>query len=357
MSWQHGMTPYEVLRINNNASAETIVEAYRKLIVTVHPDRNPSAEALSQFKLILEAYELLSDPVLKYAYDQEPISTFSVFFKGPFDFKIRKDRSKSLLDASWKHDLMSGEQFHLILQLQRDIFDLDDIDIHWDLLFDDCDQIEPSKGNACLMLEYLLDHVALRSQSGKRWEEMAEVGVCDIESLRHQHRRLSMSIFSGWGWSVLDQDVIATLNEFKAPHIAEQQYRAAAQIAGCTLRDICAKLPEVRETRKNASLAFAAGRKVFAYIDRLDHQALISLYMKSRRAEEILADVKYSRDPISRPDSDHQWVRLPSDMLLDKPNLEKVVIESYRSVALNRMLQALDNSELAFATSVRSSEN
>ena len=65
-------THYETLGINESASADEIKNAYRKLAMQWHPDRNngdPAAEA--KFKEINSAYETLSDPTKRGAYDQE----------------------------------------------------------------------------------------------------------------------------------------------------------------------------------------------------------------------------------------------------------------------------------------------
>ena len=61
---------YETLEISENASADEIKKAYRKLARKYHPDINKSKDAEEKFKEINAAYEILSDANKKAQYDQ-----------------------------------------------------------------------------------------------------------------------------------------------------------------------------------------------------------------------------------------------------------------------------------------------
>lgn len=60
---------YEVLGVERDADAKSIKNAFRKLALKYHPDRNKSADAEERFKEIAEAYAILSDPKKRSQYD------------------------------------------------------------------------------------------------------------------------------------------------------------------------------------------------------------------------------------------------------------------------------------------------
>ena len=80
---------YELLGVGRNASEDEIKKAYRKLALQHHPDRNPGdKQAEETFKLVSEAYQVLSDAHKRAQYDQYGHAAFgdSGPFAGGFDF-------------------------------------------------------------------------------------------------------------------------------------------------------------------------------------------------------------------------------------------------------------------------------
>lgn len=60
---------YEVLGISREADQKTIKDAFRRLALQYHPDRNKEPGAEERFKEIAEAYAVLSDPNKRADYD------------------------------------------------------------------------------------------------------------------------------------------------------------------------------------------------------------------------------------------------------------------------------------------------
>ncbi len=62
---------YEVLGVERGAGEDALKKSYRRLAMKYHPDRNPDdTRAEESFKEAKEAYEVLSDPQKRAAYDQ-----------------------------------------------------------------------------------------------------------------------------------------------------------------------------------------------------------------------------------------------------------------------------------------------
>jgi hypothetical protein len=92
---------YAVLGIDRDATDKQVKAAYRKLAKKHHPDVNPGdPESASRFREITDAYNILSDPLLREHYDRhhppEPGSTIS-FGQSP-----AASRVLAVLEDTWK---------------------------------------------------------------------------------------------------------------------------------------------------------------------------------------------------------------------------------------------------------------
>lgn len=71
---------YSILGVSSNASNEEIKKAYRKLSLENHPDRhNGNIEKTNKFKVITEAYKILSDELERKNYDSLSINNIVDF--------------------------------------------------------------------------------------------------------------------------------------------------------------------------------------------------------------------------------------------------------------------------------------
>ncbi|MCA9450764.1 MAG: DnaJ domain-containing protein, partial [Candidatus Omnitrophica bacterium] len=83
---------YEVLGVGRDADKEILKKAYRKLALEHHPDRNQGdPEAEEKFKEATEAYEVLSDPRKREAYDRFGHQGLDGGFGGGFNTEAFRD--------------------------------------------------------------------------------------------------------------------------------------------------------------------------------------------------------------------------------------------------------------------------
>ncbi|XP_067871224.1 dnaJ homolog subfamily A member 4-like [Heterodontus francisci] len=123
---------YDILGVKPNALSEEIKKAYRKLALKYHPDKNPDEG--ERFKLISQAYEVLSDPKKRDLYDQggeqaikeggvggggfsSPMDIFDMFFGGGGRMQ-REKRGKDVVHqlAVSLEDLYNGATRKLALK-------------------------------------------------------------------------------------------------------------------------------------------------------------------------------------------------------------------------------------------------
>jgi hypothetical protein len=66
---------YEILGVKSTASPDAIKRAYRRLVKRYHPDVNKAKGAKEMFLEVKEAYELLSNALLRREYDERTAAT------------------------------------------------------------------------------------------------------------------------------------------------------------------------------------------------------------------------------------------------------------------------------------------
>lgn len=62
---------YKILGVPRNATINDIKSSYRKLVMKYHPDVSRTKDTEDMFKLINEAYTILSNPTLREKYDKK----------------------------------------------------------------------------------------------------------------------------------------------------------------------------------------------------------------------------------------------------------------------------------------------
>jgi hypothetical protein len=65
---------YDVLGVSQDSGLEEIKQAYHRLAMEYHPDKNPSPWAAEKMKQLNEAYRILGDPALRADYDKRTFS-------------------------------------------------------------------------------------------------------------------------------------------------------------------------------------------------------------------------------------------------------------------------------------------
>lgn len=93
---------YGVLGVDPSSDDETVKKMYRKLALTLHPDKNKSVGAEGAFKILSEAWSLLSDKGRRTTYDQKRC------VKKVFEKVIPKKPSKPVGKNSIRRSVNNG---------------------------------------------------------------------------------------------------------------------------------------------------------------------------------------------------------------------------------------------------------
>jgi curved DNA-binding protein CbpA len=92
--------PYKMLGVLRNATSETIEKAYRSKIHKYHPDINKEPGSKEKFQEIQTAFETLSDPVKRAAYDNTTEQIQRRPAKGIYNPRMLYKSSSGLSDKS-----------------------------------------------------------------------------------------------------------------------------------------------------------------------------------------------------------------------------------------------------------------
>lgn len=105
------------------------------------------------------------------------------------------------------------------------------------------------------------------------------------------------------------------------------------------VRSICLALPETKEIEAWGHPTFRAGKKMFAACGGEAGSWQLGMKMSFDRQRQLLEDDRFFPTPYAA----HQgWVSLHLGASTDWVEVEAVIEEAYRQVALQRMLKVLD---------------
>ena len=105
------------------------------------------------------------------------------------------------------------------------------------------------------------------------------------------------------------------------------------------LRRLCLSLPEAREVEAWGHPTFRAGNKIFASVGFRDDRPCVGLKAERSDQDVLVDDVSIFR---SKYVGQHGWITVLLDGKIDWGMIEDLVLNSYRLVALKRMVKALD---------------
>jgi molecular chaperone DnaJ len=171
---------YEVLGVDRDASDEEIKKAYRKLAVKFHPDKNPGDKSAEEhFKEIGEAYEALSDPQKRAAYNQ--------YGHAAFDPRTRAGRGGGF----------SGGGFHDPFEIFREVFSGNSI---FEEFFGRQDPSQPQRGDDLRYdLEITLEEAVLGCEKKISITKSVRCATCDGSGMEHGSKTRVCSTCGGHG--------------------------------------------------------------------------------------------------------------------------------------------------------------
>ncbi|KAG6463204.1 hypothetical protein O3G_MSEX013736 [Manduca sexta] len=107
------VTFYEILGVSKQASTQEIRQAYKKLAIKYHPDKNPGEAEQEKFLRITEAYETLKDPEKRRNYD---IYGSYPSYSKKYDYKSQSEYDNLYYNGLYHNDpfvdTLSGASFY-----------------------------------------------------------------------------------------------------------------------------------------------------------------------------------------------------------------------------------------------------
>ena len=127
------------------------------------------------------------------------------------------------------------------------------------------------------------------------------------------------------------------------PAPASQPDRTASRPVIQRLRDLCLALPGTSERSSWGHPNFRAGKKIFAAFEIIDGRPSIAFRLPPGEVEELVRGKEFFVTPYGRG----LWASMWVDGRVTWKLVDRLLRDSYRVVALKRMLAALDNSRPA----------
>ena len=113
----HPRSYYELLGVSHSADVTTLRRAFCTLSKALHPDTTalPAEEAARKFQQVCEAYELLSDPLRREAYDEIlDVENSTLIAHGDQYANLSKEVFKNARSQEVRRSFSGGELFSLL---------------------------------------------------------------------------------------------------------------------------------------------------------------------------------------------------------------------------------------------------
>jgi molecular chaperone DnaJ len=179
--------------VGRDADAEDIRKAYRKLAVKFHPDKNPGDKhAEEKFKELGEAYEALSDPQKRAAYDQ--------YGHAAFDPRQRAGRG----------GFGGAGGFHDPFDIFREVFGAGGGSIFESFFGGGHDPSAPQRGDDLRYdLEITLEEAALGCEKEISVTKLDKCDTCDGSGMEHGSKMKTCATCGGRGQVLMSRGIFS----------------------------------------------------------------------------------------------------------------------------------------------------